>query len=131
MEKPYLRQLQEQRELREKANEALSLMGKRVQAFRDALSSYLIPEEGIEKYVGKFTRRREEIVNLYIARRVESSKDYLGDAAGILVELGVLDSAAPGELNLEGRTVLEREYLRDMMRANIELLQEASAEYLQ
>ena len=46
-------------DLRRKANEAIPLMGRRVQAFRDTLASYLIPADAVEKYAIMFMHKKE------------------------------------------------------------------------
>ena len=68
-------------------------------------------------------------MNRYVSRIVDE-KGYITDMAEIIVEIGFLDSSVPGELNLEELSPIAREYLRDMLRTHIELLQEANKEYL-
>ena len=119
-----------QPELRKKASESFTLMGRRVQAFRDTLAAYLIPEEGIEKYTVEFMGRKQELFNIYTSRRLQERQFDVDATALAIIELGFLDSSTPGELNLEELTPLAREYLRDILRAQIELMQKASEEYL-
>ena len=119
-----------QSELRKKAGESFALMGRRIQAFRDTLAAYLIPEEGIEKYTVKFMGKKQELMNSYMSRRLQETQSHIDTAALVIIEIAFLDSSTLGELNLEELTPLSREYLRDILRAQIELMQKASEEYL-
>lgn len=105
-------------------------MGRRVQAFRDTLAAYLIPEEGIERYTVEFMGRKQGLLNSYMSRRLQERQSDVDTAALVIIEIAFLDSSTPGELNLEELTPLAREYLRDILRAQIELMQKASEEYL-
>ncbi len=125
----YMSQWQKQRELREKAYEALAGMGKKVQVFHDTLAAYNFPPEAVEKYVDEFRRGRERLVNGYVKEKLEAAGTELKDTAEVIIELGWLDSAEVGELKLDELTPLQRDYRKNMLQLHIGLLQKALEEH--
>ena len=116
-------------DLQKRPDEVISLLGRRVHAFRETLATYLIPPDAVERYTVEFMRKREEFFNRYMASRLESMGHY-ADTLELVAEVAFLESSPPRELNLEDLTPAAKEYLRDTLRIQIELLQKASKEYL-
>ncbi len=128
----------QEHQIHAKAAEELSSGALCVKAFRDTLASYHIPQEGIEKYAGKFARRREALI-LYgytpkllperLKERLKENPNAAIYAAEIVLELVQLEYAKPGELKPDELTPLQRQFLGDRMGIEIELLSDARKEY--
>lgn len=117
-------------ETRDMAKEAWALMGRKVQLFRDTLATYLIPQEGIEKYAARFTRERQDVINRYIAgRSAELPGGTIENMAELIAEMGFLYAANPGELNYEALTLRGKEFIGDMFSLHNRLLEEARREH--